>query len=242
MRRLCRLALVAETIDYLAQRTAAIADKADGERSAEATRLWGNFRGRHADEVRSKLRRMASGLNRCMYCEDGEGTDIDHFCPKTLEPLRAFEWENHLLACSHCNSNFKRTRYPTTATGDRLLIDPTVDDPTLHLALAPATGELIPLDARGEASIDVFGLNRETCVRGRANALVGFYALVELYARAVGEGDDDYAGRLLSAVKEHPFQGVRVFIIDAAQDAATRPLVPLNVLEVLDAHPNLAED
>jgi hypothetical protein len=63
-------------------------------------------------KVRSYLSRMAVGIQRCMYCGDSLGTDIDHFEPIVLRPSRAFDWLNHLLACSSCNSNYKRDKFP----------------------------------------------------------------------------------------------------------------------------------
>ena len=60
---------------------------------------------------------MAPGVQRCMYCLDSLGTDIDHFEPKSRRPLRTFCWHNHLLACSRCNSNYKREEYPCDGFG-----------------------------------------------------------------------------------------------------------------------------
>jgi hypothetical protein len=51
-------------------------------------------------EVRAHLAGMAPGIQRCMYCGDNLGTDIDHFEPIASAPIRTFEWLNHLLACS----------------------------------------------------------------------------------------------------------------------------------------------
>ncbi|QMU74236.1 hypothetical protein GXP74_34325 [Streptacidiphilus sp. P02-A3a] len=92
---------------------------------------------------------MAPGLSRCMYCGDSEGTDIDHFRPIASDPLGTFRWTNHLLACSHCNSNMKRDRYPRDSSGACLLVDPCVDDPHEHLELTFATGGYTPLTAKG---------------------------------------------------------------------------------------------
>ena len=58
--------------------------------------------------IRDALYHIAAGVERCMYCGDSRGTDIDHFEPIRSAPLRTFEWCNHLLACSSCNSNAKR--------------------------------------------------------------------------------------------------------------------------------------
>lgn len=54
---------------------------------------------------------------RCMYCGDNQGTDVDHFEPLSLAPLRTFDWPNHLLACSLCNSHYKRHLFPCDEDG-----------------------------------------------------------------------------------------------------------------------------
>lgn len=121
--------------------------------------------------IKGLLERMAPGRIRCMYCLDSRGTDIDHFEPKARTPLRTFCWDNHLLACSHCNSNEKRDRFPCDpSTGACLLIDPTVDDPADHLKLLPRSGELKWHTSKGQHSIEVFGLNRDELRKGRADA------------------------------------------------------------------------
>jgi len=40
--------------------------------------------------VERALRAMASGLERCMYCEDSRGCDIEHMYPKVPYPSKAF--------------------------------------------------------------------------------------------------------------------------------------------------------
>lgn len=91
--------------------------------------------------IRSHLAWMAPGIQRCMYCGDNLGTDIDHFEPIKESPARTFEWLNHLLACSHCNSNQKRDLFPRDAAGNTLLIDPAREDPGQHLRLILRTGK-----------------------------------------------------------------------------------------------------
>ncbi|MFI2022479.1 hypothetical protein [Streptomyces olivaceoviridis] len=121
--------------------------------------------------IKGLLEQMAPGRIRCMYCLDNRGTDIDHFEPKARTPLRTFCWDNHLLACSHCNSNAKRDSFPCDPeTGVCMLIDPTVDDPADHLKLMPKTGELKERTSKGWHSIEVFGLNRDELREGRADA------------------------------------------------------------------------
>ncbi|MEW1913710.1 HNH endonuclease [Kitasatospora sp. NPDC085895] len=150
----------------LARRTAAI--RTAGPTTAAGRAAWRTARQPKA-QLRLMLRRMAPGLERCMYCGDNLGTDIDHFEPIARDPLRTFDWQNHLLACAHCNSNQKRDRFPCDpVTGEHLLVDPAREDPAEHLVLYLESGAYDPLTAKGEATIDVFGLNaRPELVRGR---------------------------------------------------------------------------
>ncbi|MER5357457.1 HNH endonuclease [Streptomyces sp. NPDC002785] len=118
----------------------------------------------------SVLVQMAPGHERCMYCGDNQGTDIDHFEPLTLAPLRTFAWPNHLLACSLCNSHYKRHIFPRDEGGRPLLLDPTIEDPLEHLHLILGVGRYEALSPQGTASIDVFGLNRGSLLKGRLDA------------------------------------------------------------------------
>lgn len=127
-----------------------------------------------ADTVRRRLKeqleRTAFRPAFCMYCQESRGTDIDHYRPVVLAPHLAFVWTNHLLACAYCNQQAKRDDFPMTASGEALLLDPTVDDSGLHLAMSHA-GHLIPLTDRGEATVRVLRLNNRpeiTVARERA--------------------------------------------------------------------------
>jgi hypothetical protein len=173
-----------------------------------------------------------------MYCEDSEGTDIDHFCPKALEPTLTFIWENHLLACGHCNSNFKRTQFPQR-NGERLLIDPSQDEPSSHLLLAPTTGEFEARDERGHESIRVFGLNRFTCVRGRANAFVALQHLLVAYRLAADAEQAEDAQRILDVIMEYPFQTVRDFLRYAFDNPRREMLIGVDVVAAIEAYPAL---
>jgi uncharacterized protein (TIGR02646 family) len=86
---------------------------------------------------------MAGDTERCMYCSDSVGTDIEHFWPKAPYPERMFEWQNLLLCCSGCGT-FKGSTFPLSH-GDPLLVDPCVDDPWLHIDFNPETGILTAL-------------------------------------------------------------------------------------------------
>ena len=110
------------------------------------------------------------GEGFCAYCERNEPSDIEHFYPQASYPQRAFDWDNYLWACSGCNSNHKRDRFPLDAAGEPLLIDPSQEEPREHLGFSPLSGKLTPLSRKGQESIDVFGLNRGFLERSRHRA------------------------------------------------------------------------
>jgi hypothetical protein len=186
--------------------TGQIQAAAAGHQVRTARDLWRakTTRSKVAAPVRAVLQTMAPGTERCMYCGDSFGTDIDHYEPLARSPLRTFDWFNHLLACSHCNSHHKRERFPTDAYGRPLLIDPTAEDPFDHLMLSLSVGEYRALTARGEQTIQVCGLNRFPLARARQNV----YRLVVLCLRAwaaavAGAGTYDPA-QLLHMIREQP--------------------------------------
>jgi uncharacterized protein (TIGR02646 family) len=170
------------------------------------------------DEIRTLLEQMAPGVLRCMYCLDSMGTDIDHFAPKSRVPLRTFCWHNHLLACSHCNSNLKRDAYPCDVFGQCLLIDPSVDDPADHLRLDPVTGEYYAgtpsgeLSVKGEISIRVFGLNRYELRQGRWSAYIKCQTMLVSWHQKFQAGDYDHAEEIALALCHEPFADVLRFL------------------------------
>lgn len=85
-------------------------------------------------------------------------------------------WTNLLPACADC-VRLKGTRFPVRgprATGpdelaeeEALLLDPVLDDPAEHLRF-DTDGTVEAFTARGRASVDVLGLNRDALVTARA--------------------------------------------------------------------------
>jgi len=151
---------------------------------------------------------MAPGIYRCMYCGDNLGTDIDHFEPISRAPLRTFDWSNHLLACSYCNSNQKRAEYPCDTAGESLLIDPVSEDPALHLGLILSTGRYEFLTEKGRATIEVFGLNRVDLVRGRASAFHIRRAVLNQARSYITQERLEEASACLQALTEQPHASV----------------------------------
>ncbi|MFF7470303.1 HNH endonuclease [Streptomyces sp. NPDC008092] len=211
MIRLRRAVLPAATMERLRDYTDDIRQQVtEQERKDRAKQLWANRR-----QVRPALAKglaeMAPGHERCMYCGDGQGTDIDHFEPKSLAPLRTFDWLNHVLACSFCNSNQKRSRFPVAADGSPLLVDPTAEDPLDHLRLVLALGTYQGLTDRGRACIEVFGLNaRAVLVKGRMDAYAAAGVFMRMWRMTMDEGKSDKAKGIVRLAWNHPLIDVLV--------------------------------
>jgi uncharacterized protein (TIGR02646 family) len=164
--------------------------------------------------VHQALRRMAGGAERCMYCEDSLGSDVDHFWPKKGRPElgypgypeRAFRWDNLLLSCTPCG-RAKGVRFPLDDQGRPLLVDPTAEDPLAHFDFVPATGELVAAWApdgtrstKGSRTIEVLQdvLNRQAVARRRRDAYDVQKEAVEEYL-----GGHRTSESLLSTIGKH---------------------------------------
>lgn len=163
-----------------------------------------------------------------MYCEDSAGTDIEHFYPKSRYPTRAFHWPNYLWACSHCNSNLKRTQFPLH--GKRpALIDPCAVDPMKHLQFLPSTGEYAAIGPRGAASINVFGLNDASTPRklpqARKDTFDKLQRLLEAYDNDLKLGNVDDARRIKEIIQGEPFSAVLDWLTAIASTAAGRKVL-----------------
>ncbi|WP_223830263.1 HNH endonuclease family protein [Nocardiopsis quinghaiensis] len=206
MIRVERTALPSALAEDLGRRTQRIVrEKLDGKK---AKALWKGARTCRRD-LQSALQVMAAGLNRCMYCSDSEGTAVDHHEPVTHAPERTFDWPNHLLACSHCNSHAKGDRFPVDADGSPLLIDPSGEDPLDHLDLTFSNGEYTALTPKGEVSIYVFDLNRFVLRQGRADAFIEARGMLCLYLDEIERERRNEAGAVHAALARRPYADVR---------------------------------
>ncbi len=243
MRRLKRAALSDATLKFLQRnRTDKISDKETfSQKVAEAKRLW-RFRNNKAfKEIREILRRMCTGLERCMYCEGSQATDIEHFFPKSKYPLCAFKWKNFLLACSACNSDFKGEAFPLDESGGPLLIDPTRDDPREHIRLTPKTGKLIAVSRKGGQSIRIYGLNRPNLEKGRRWAWLSVEALIIQYAGARANGEDAYANEIKDLLCHFDFSGVFKWLLEISDAEDGLLIIKPDCLAAINLHPDMKE-
>lgn len=137
MRRVLRIALPASTQSALDRRQqAADVKRASGTLNAEAE--WkGARKTKPLKTALASLKEMAGKRERCMYCGDSHGTDIEHFWPKQRYPEHLFRWPNMLLCCTECG-RFKGNRFPLAGDAP-VLVDPTVENPWDFLDFNPDT-------------------------------------------------------------------------------------------------------
>lgn len=148
MRRITRTALPMRAKTYLATRHLQV------ERDITSATFnieieWASARKTQSisgdkNSVLATLRKMAGLTERCMYCSDSHGCEIEHFRPKQKYPLYAFYWENMLLVCGECNRH-KGNQFPLNSKSQPAIIDPAIDNPWDHLDFDPETGLLTPL-------------------------------------------------------------------------------------------------
>ncbi len=226
MIRLVRIPLPRETEEYLERYGARVEAAAD--RKAVAGDLWSRnttVRTKVYPRLKDTLGGMAAGHERCMYCGDNQGCAVDHFEPVACNPLRTFDWTNHLLACSLCNSHHKRDRFPRDeADGGALLLDPTCEDPLHHLHLNLSAGSYSALTPKGEASIEVFGLNRPVLVKGRTEACTRARLFLGQWRSSWRNGDRDTAGQIVRLAWNQPLADVLASMFHQAVHPAAAAL------------------
>lgn len=237
MKRLSRLPLSSAAEAFLDLRSRTVGGATDAK--SEAARLWKLRDHPELREIRATLERMASGIRRCMYCEDGRGTHIDHFWPKAAYPDRAFSWLNYLLACEVCNSNYKRDRFPLDDAGQPLLIDPTAEEPLDHLRLTPTSGTFVASSHKGCWSIQVFGLNRGDLEEGRKDAWQAAQGLLVLYANERRKGRHESAAKIEQAARRHPFSAVLAALIRTSRGPAAADQILPDCLAAIESCPEI---
>lgn len=162
MRRVHRQPLPARAQTYLNRKCQATVGAANVEAAWNAARQTRTF-----GAIVDGLRAMAGARERCMYCVDSHGSDIEHFRPKGPYPAHTFVWPNLLLCCTECG-RFKGSCFPLSAAGQPLLVDPSVEDPWDSLDFDPDTGNLTARydaasqapSAKGESTVEVLHLDR----------------------------------------------------------------------------------
>lgn len=106
--------------------------------------------------VLAALKSMCSGAQRCMYCEDSCGDEVEHHYPKAFYPGLVFAWENFLFACARCNRR-KSTRFPLFSPSPPAVVELTRAG--LGGAVPPPSGASVLLDPRKDDPLAYFRLD-----------------------------------------------------------------------------------
>ncbi len=234
MLKLGTVDLADELATYLNDQQADIDGQADYATQVERARvLW---KGRSAAtflQIRAALVSLCHGAQRCHYCEDSVGDEVEHVRPQAFYPSQSFRWTNYLYSCGQCNGANKRDRFaifdtvgavveltrskdaPVVAPpdGPSVFIDPRVDDPVEFLELDLDTGLFLPRIApphrdhlRARFTIDVLGLNRRDYLsKSRRNAFASYVDSARQYvtARASGASAAELAQRQKDIAERH---------------------------------------
>jgi len=186
--------------------------------------------------VELALRAMASGIERCMYCEDSHGCDVEHFRPKVPHPAGTFAWPNLLLICAVCNRQ-KNSAF------DPAILDPTRDDPFDHLVLSSTTGRLVARDGsrRGAATLQVMKRlsSEQALTRGRLNAVNKLRVFLARYDADLSAGDLVAADEIRRAVVEEPFSAVFAFMLRQSMEPGARAVLGDDLVDVISRHPTM---
>ncbi len=214
MKRIHRRPLDQRTLSFLTRRQVRV------DAGQLVQQAWRTARSTRAlNAVRDILRAMVGIRERCFFCEDSRGSDIEHFWPKALYPQHLFSWDNLLLVCATCN-RLKGTRFPLDGAGIPLLINPTADDPWVFLFLDPATGNVVaridpqtglPMP-RGAATVDpeILPLNIEAVTEGRVRTSRRLRASLDrfLVASVSAVAEQAALAALIQEVRDIDAQGV----------------------------------
>lgn len=179
---------------------------------------------------------------RTLHVLRGQPRDRDRslLAPGPLSET-AFDWDNYLLACSHCNSNQKRDQFPLDPAGLPQLIEPCLEDPLTHLSFSTSTGRYEPRQgsAKGTASIQVFGLNRPVLCDGRCDAWVALGQLLACYADSRAQGNDGLASKIEKLVRRHPFAGVLAALLQIAAGPEPDLFLEPATLKAIQTYPEI---
>jgi hypothetical protein len=138
---------------------------------------------------------------KCIFCESKFAAvsygDVEHFRPKSGyvatkgQPLikpgywwLAYDWTNYWASCQRCNQEFKKNYFPVADETKRakmptdslqaekaLLPDPAKEDPRAFLEFRSEVAFARQGSPRGQACIDIAGLNRDDLLELRREAL-----------------------------------------------------------------------
>jgi 5-methylcytosine-specific restriction endonuclease McrA len=151
--------------------------------------------------VLAALQTMCSGAQRCMYCEDSCGDEVEHHHPKAFYPGLVFAWENFLFACARCNRR-KSTRFPLFSPSPPAVVELTRGGP--GGLVPPPSGTSVLLDPRKDDPLAYFRLDLRDTFRFHIIAPKGTpdHLRADFTLRVLGLNERDELPRQRRAIYE----------------------------------------
>jgi uncharacterized protein (TIGR02646 family) len=173
LKRVFRPELGKRQAAYLVKRQTDLAGKVvGGPAPRQVEKHWGDSRKtKMIGDIFLLLKSMAGGYERCMYCMDSHGCDIEHFRPKSTSHEFTYSWVNMLLCCTECG-RIKGDDFPEL-DGVPLLVNPADENPWHFLDFDPQMGIITPVydlesgqfNAKGRATVQTLALDRREALQ-----------------------------------------------------------------------------
>lgn len=143
---------------------------------------WGQFQNQNVSEL-IVLQLSLINDSHCAYCDAKNvkygivRPEIDHFCPKTVKPLKAYYYPNLFLSCTSCNG-YKGNKYDKRKLLKFDSLEYNFDD---YFYLDFDSGKIrtrpdISLENRFKArfTLTVFGINKDARPETRLEELASY--------------------------------------------------------------------
>ena len=152
-------------------------------------------------DILGSLYTMSSG--KCFYCErtlSFESKEIDHQIEVSVDPSKAYEWDNLYLACPNCNDKLTHAVIPVNEA-----LDPCRDDEETIAHNLTFNKELILAkdgSKLGDNTIKKYKLNTELLDHLRLKVLQNLSELVsQIYKVMISEHRDSFTEEEKSYIK-----------------------------------------
>jgi uncharacterized protein (TIGR02646 family) len=149
-----------------------------------------NAWGRHKEAIATMSHR------KCVYCEGPinapAAANVEHFKPKALFPLMAYEWTNYFLGCTGCNTA-KHDKWPKRGG----YVRPDQGDPSRHFLFAEdGTARAVKPGSAADRMLEDFDLKREWLSDERKQNIEKMLSLLNEAVKLFQAGDEVQAKRL----------------------------------------------
>lgn len=170
-------------------------------------------------QIKTSLQTMFG--RKCAYCESHitavSYPHVEHFRPQSIYPKLAYHWDNLLLACTVCNSSYKRNQFPLVDgrhpvknedepcslddSDNHLLVNPCLDDPEQFFIFEDEY--IVCRNERATVTRDVCGLNRDDLNDARRQLLPAIETIAKAYKAADRDGRIQEKNKFAHTLKKY---------------------------------------